>query len=81
MVGDRKMAEKDWNRLGPEDGMHWESYNNRWDSRTTRWTSPIDWVDYQAAQLHFSYTTLFRYLTMLYYSLINLGLGEMGPSN
>jgi hypothetical protein len=60
----------------------WQQFNEKWDSRTTQWNSPIDWFAYTEQQLHSTnYSILYRYLTMLYYSLINLGLGEIGPIN
>lgn len=43
--------------------------------------SPIDFVSFQEAGFFTeSYSMLFRYLTCLYYALINLGISETAPT-
>jgi hypothetical protein len=57
-------------------------YNRRWDRRSTQWNAPIDWLDFRGAELHSGkITQTKRYLILLYYSLINLGLQELAPVN
>ena len=75
--------EDDWDRFTANDGIiDWQAYNERWDGRSKQWYSPIDFFDPEDQILHSEeMTTLFRYMTQFYYSLINLGLGEIAPVN
>ena len=46
------------------------------------WYMPLDWVNYVDQKLFTKeYTQVFRYITMLYHSLLNLGSNEFGPVN
>jgi hypothetical protein len=66
----------------PSDALGWKQYNERWDSRTAEWITPLDWSDYANNQFYTSaYSRIYRYMTLLYYSMINLGLGNLGPVN
>lgn len=72
-----------WHRLTEDDGIiGWQGYNDRWDGRLTQWYSPIDWYYYREQIFHTEeMTNSMRFFTMLYYSLINLGLGDVSPVN
>lgn len=75
--------DQDWNRLEADDGvLGWKVFNERWDSKSSQWYSPVEFGNYLESMFYTKeYSTLFRYVTMLYYSLINLGLGEIAPVN
>jgi hypothetical protein len=62
----------------------WEGYIERWDSRDKTWYMPIYYVNYVEQELQRNsrlYTTAFRYISMLYYGIINIGSNELGPVN
>lgn len=76
--------DRSWRRYEEKDGLTWHADNERWDSRVTLWTSPIDWINYLDHELgkdSEKYSTLFRYLTVTYYGMLNLGINEIGPVN
>jgi hypothetical protein len=74
-----------WERWkSPEEGgpLGWMEENAKWSSRTTIWTMPINWLNYVDQELASSskiYTLFFRYSSMLYYGILNLGQNEFGP--
>ena len=66
------------------DGSGWEEENEKWASRESIWYMTIDWVnfvDYGINKDSELYTLMFRYWTMLYYGVLNLGSNEFGPVN
>lgn len=46
------------------------------------WIPPLDWLDYTSGKLFLEDTSLLeKYSVSLYYSVISLGMGELGPVN
>lgn len=65
-----------------KDVLGWKQYMNRWESRTRQWNRPTDFVNPADAILNTNEVgMLSRYFYLLYYALINLGLGEIAPVN
>lgn len=53
IYGEKKyFKELSWNRLDPENVLGYEVYNERWDSRSRQWYTPIDWVNFSEQELH-----------------------------
>lgn len=69
--------------MTPDDGIiGWKTYNERWDSQSTQWNAPADFVSPSESVLHLQTTKMgFRYSFFLYYALINVGIGEICPVN
>ena len=63
------------------DSLGWSQFNDRWNSRSSLWVSPTDFVNPADSILLQNPKMGMRYLTMLYYSIIGLGIGELGPKN
>lgn len=80
-------ASDNWNRYNetnPEKPLGWLQFNSRWDSRETKWYTPIDYVNFFDHGLGITskeYTTSYRYFTVVYYAVLNIGGNEMGPVN
>ena len=75
------MLDADGNQIINEEAV---AENDKWNSRSNIWYTPIDWKNYVDQELGIDsvkYTTSFRYLTMLYYGVMNLGSNEFGPVN
>lgn len=56
----------------------------KWDSRTKNMYLTIDWTNYLEQEIDTNsgkYDSLFRYTTMLYYGVLNVGSNEFGPIN
>lgn len=65
-----------------DDALGWQAFNLRWESRLSNWNTPTDYSDASNQILYTEQVSmLYRYSIMLYYALVNLGLGEMGPVN
>lgn len=72
---------EDWDRWDSSI-LGYKGINERWESRSAQWYSPLDWLDYKEdAIMSNSLTKAHTYFIYLYYSLINLGLGELSPVN
>ena len=77
-------ADDDWNRPTEKDMLGWKQYIEKWDSRSMGWYMPLSFVEPYAQELGVDsdlYTTMFRYLSLLYYGIINIGCNEFGPDN
>lgn len=63
-------ASTDWRRYTAEDGvLGWQKYNERWDSRSSEWVAPVNFVNPADSRLHTEeYSMQFRYLTYFYYA-------------
>lgn len=73
-----------WNRPIEGDMVGYQDYINRWDSRAKIWYMPTDFVNYPDQELgrdSEKYRVLFRYLSLLYYGILNIGSNEFGPVN
>lgn len=85
--GDLKTFDQQtWTRAtnSPNDthGLAWKKFNDGWAGRSSQWFSTIEWVNIGDSELFQPQKSKsFRYSTMLYYSLMILGVGEMGPVN
>ena len=61
--------EYEWDRepLDPSD----TTFSERWSSRVSSWVAPLDWLNFEEAQLFKKETSITkRYLLMFYYSLL-----------
>lgn len=68
--------------MEPNEVLGWENFNERWDTRSSQWYAPLDWDCFYCSKMHTSeQSQFFRYLIMLYYSIMNLSGGEQGPRN
>lgn len=57
-------------------------FNKRWDSRSAEWYTPTDFVSFTDSKIFTSEISKSQlYFRMLYQSVINLGIGELGPVN
>ena len=65
-----------------EDGPDWQEDNARWEGRAKEWWIPLNWANF-GDQRTFSaeYDLFFRYTTMFYEALLDLGSNEFGPVN
>lgn len=73
---------KDWKLKTSEEGLDYKDYNDRWNTRRSYWFSTIDWLSSSSNTLFHPDCSIWqRYLTLFYYSLINLGTGELSPTN
>lgn len=68
--------------LSPDEQAANAEFNERWDSRKTEWWFPHNWANY-VDQRTFSneYSLAYKYLTMLYLGVLDLGSNEFGPVN
>jgi hypothetical protein len=75
-------SKDDWYRKTEEDGEGWEQFNKRWEARSTEWYSPTKWLSFEKNEIFMKETRkVHKYQILFYYALINLGLGDIGPSN
>jgi hypothetical protein len=75
-------AEDDWMRWTASDSPDWETINANWQGRLKNWYMPREWINFPDQTLFTpAYDKFKRYITMFYYSCMNLGVGEFGPAN
>jgi hypothetical protein len=71
-----------WTRFTAEDTDDWEAENEKWEARTKEWWIPLNWANFPDQRVFSNeYDTMFRYTTMMYEAVLNIGLGEFGPVN
>ena len=71
-----------WTRFTPEETDDWEAENEKWETRPKEWWIPLNWANYVDQRVFSSeYDTLFRYTTMMYEAILNIGSNEFGPVN
>lgn len=71
-----------WTRFTAEDTDDWETENEKWEGRTKEWWIPLNWANFPDQRVFSNeYDTMFRYTTMMYEAVLNIGLGEFGPVN
>jgi len=83
VAGPTFAADLDWRRYTlEEDGANWQEDNARWEGRAKEWWLPLNWANF-GDQRTFSaeYDLFFRYTTMFYEALLDLGSNEFGPVN
>jgi hypothetical protein len=75
-------AEDPWREFTAADGPNWQEDNDRWNGRAKEWWVPLNWANF-VDQRTFSaeYDLFFRYTTMFYEALLDLGSNEFGPVN
>ena len=75
-------ADDDWTRFTPEETPDWQAENEKWEGRLKQWWIPFNWANY-VDQRVFSkeYDNFFRYTTMMYEAILNIGSNEFGPVN
>ena len=79
---DHTFRDQSWNRKTPEDGPDWQEFNEGWDSQNSMWYTPLDWVDFPSQRLFKTETDKgYRYITLLYYSVLDMFCNELGPVN
>ena len=62
--------------------MNAKEWNEKWEGYSSQWYSPTEWVNIgDAAIFTKEITKTERYFNMLYYAVLNLGVGEIGPIN
>lgn len=77
-------AEDAWKRYTVADTLGWKEENQKWESRSKTWYMPIYFVNYGDQELDKDsrlYGVWFRYSSMIYYGLLNIGSNEFGPVN
>lgn len=75
-------ADHSWTRYTADDHLNYEAVNAAWSERTTEWYMPLDWHNYVDAGIFTSeYSLWFRYETMVYQAVLNVGINEFGPVN
>ena len=88
----KTFADESWQRLSttpeqcatctPDELAANAEYNARWDERPTEWYAPLNWANYVDQRIFSNeYSLGFKYLTMLYLGVLDLGSNEFGPVN
>lgn len=77
-----------WQRLDETPSVgnpDWEAnieYNEAWNSKPKEWYLPLNWANYVDQRVFSAeYDLGYRYLTMLYMGVLDLGINEFGPVN
>jgi len=79
---DPTFGEDSWRRWTADETPDWEAKNEQWEGTLKQWYMPLDWVNYVDQRLYSTeYDLSFRYTTMLYYAILDLGSNEFGPAN
>jgi len=65
-----------------EEDPDYQAFNDGWDSQVRMWYTPLDWVDFPSQRLFTTEATKeYRYILLLYYSMLDMFLNELGPVN
>lgn len=78
----QKFDKDDWTRKNSTIVHNADVWNKNWEKKSSQWYTPTEWSNIDDAEIftkELSKTE--RYFVMLYYAVIFLGVGEIGPIN